>query len=105
VTEKQHIITSLGEGGLLLPTLVNAALAAVLARQLNKVCLVGCDALTVDLANRRCSIAGQWFGEGDTLCLDGLSGEALVGAAQIETERPVEYLARLAQWREIADAA
>ena len=74
--------------------------AAVVARQLNKVCLVGCDALTVDLANRRCSIAGQWFGEGDPLCLDGLSGEVLVGVAQVETERPVEYLAKLAQWRE-----
>jgi pyruvate,orthophosphate dikinase len=77
----------------------------VVARQLNKVCLVGCNALTVDLANRRCSIAGEWFCEGDPLCLDGLSGEVLVGAAQIETELPVEYLARLAQWREIADTA
>jgi pyruvate,orthophosphate dikinase len=104
-TATEDIIGIAAAAGILTAAGGRTSHAAVVARQLNKVCLVGCNALTVDLANRRCSIAGEWFCEGDPLCLDGLSGEVLVGAAQIETELPVEYLARLAQWREIADTA
>jgi pyruvate,orthophosphate dikinase len=91
--------------GILTATGGRTAHAAVVARQLNKVCLVGCEALTVDLASRRCSIGGQWFSEGDSLCLDGHSGEVLAGAVQIETERPAELLAKLAHWRAVPAAA
>jgi hypothetical protein len=37
-------------------------------------------------------ISGEWFNEGDPLCLDGITGEVLAGAAQVKIERPVENL-------------
>jgi pyruvate,orthophosphate dikinase len=73
--------------------------AAVVARQLNKVCLVGCRDLVIDLANRRCALAGEWLGEGDIICLDGHSGWVFAGAPQLVIERPTAYLAEVAKWR------
>jgi pyruvate,orthophosphate dikinase len=78
--------------------------AAVVARQLDKVCLVGCDALVVDPDGLRCTIGGHALREGDVISLDGHSGEVLAGQVQVELERPAENLARLALWRRAADA-
>lgn len=73
--------------------------AAVVARQLNKVCLVGCRDLSIDLARRRCSIAGEWLAEGDVICLDGHGGQVFAGSPQFVTEKPAIYLAEVAKWR------
>jgi len=73
--------------------------AAVVARQLNKVCLVGCRDLVIDLANRRCALSGEWLGEGDVICLDGRSGQVFAGTPQLAIERPTAYLAEVAKWR------
>jgi pyruvate,orthophosphate dikinase len=85
--------------GILTATGGRTSHAAVVARQLDKVCLVGCDALVVDPEGGRCTIAGETFREGDVLVLDGGSGEVLAGDVQVEFERPVAALARLAAWR------
>ncbi len=74
--------------------------AAVVARQLDKVCLVGCGELLVDLAARRCSISGEWLNEGDIISLDGGSGRVFAGAAQSVIEKPTAYLAEVAGWRQ-----
>jgi pyruvate,orthophosphate dikinase len=79
--------------------------AAVVARQLGKVCLVGCDALVIDLAARRCAFAGEWLAEGDVLSLDGHNGEVYAGAVKVITERPLECLERAALLLEPARAA
>jgi len=76
--------------------------AAVVARQLDKVCLVGCEALVMDPDGRHCTIAGEVFSEGQTISLDGHSGDVLAGEVQVEFERPVEALVKLAAWREAA---
>ena len=73
--------------------------AAVVARQLNKVCLVGCSALSVDLDRRRCSIGARAFSEGDIISLDGDSGQVFAGEAKVVVEKPVEWLAIVAGWR------
>jgi pyruvate,orthophosphate dikinase len=73
--------------------------AAVVARQLDKVCLVGCQALVVDADGAHCTIAGETFHEGDVLSLDGHSGNVIAGKVQVEVERPLEALARLSEWR------
>lgn len=72
--------------------------AAVVARQLNKVCVVGCEGLTVDLTHRRCALAGRWLSEGDTLSLDGESGDIFAGAVRVVIDKPTDYLARVARW-------
>jgi pyruvate,orthophosphate dikinase len=71
--------------------------AAVVARQLGKVCLVGCHALAVDEERRGATIAGRPIQEGDWLSLDGDRGEIALGRGVIVTERPPE-LAEIARW-------
>ncbi len=74
--------------------------AAVVARQLGKVCLVGCAALSVDPASRCCRIGGRDFREGDALSLDGDRGHVYAGRMPVTRERPTALLERVAGWRE-----
>lgn len=69
--------------------------AAVVARQLGKVCLVGCAELEIDEAARRITLAGRTLAEGDWLTLDGNTGAIYAGAIQTELEYPVDLLERL----------
>jgi pyruvate,orthophosphate dikinase len=73
--------------------------AAVVARQLDKVCLVGCEALTVAADGRSCRIAGQPLHEGDIVTLDGESGAVYRGEIATVEERPSAALAKIAAWR------
>jgi pyruvate,orthophosphate dikinase len=54
--------------------------AAVVARALDKPCVVGCAALEIDLDLRRFGIDGRWFDEGTPISIDGASGEIFAGA-------------------------
>lgn len=73
--------------------------AAVVARQLGKVCLVACPGLEIDLARRQCRIGGILLDEGDMLALDGNSGAVHAGRLEIVSERPDAALAVIARWR------
>jgi pyruvate,orthophosphate dikinase len=77
--------------------------AAVVARQLGKACLVGCNSLEIDENNRRIRLAGRDLNEGDWLSIDGESGEISCGRADIVIERPEAELAQLKRWSEQAD--
>jgi pyruvate, orthophosphate dikinase len=69
--------------------------AAVVARQLGKVCLVGCTELQIDEAARSIHIGNTALHEGELISLDGNEGVFYAGAAQVELEYPEELLARL----------
>ncbi len=73
--------------------------AAVVARQLGKVCLVGCRDLQVDAGARTCMIGKENFREGDALTLDGDAGRVYAGSLPVVRERPIAELAELARWR------
>jgi pyruvate,orthophosphate dikinase len=73
--------------------------AAVVARQLGKVCLVGCPGLVIDLARRQCTIGDSLLNEGDLLSLDGNTGAVHAGRLTQVTERPDRALAAIADWR------
>ena len=78
--------------------------AAVVARQLGKVCLVGCRGLRIDEGGKACSIGGRRLFEGETLTLDGDSGTIYAGAIPVVRERPHAELAEIARWRDaVAD--
>lgn len=73
--------------------------AAVVARQLGKVCLVGCRDLKTD-ENAHCgSIAGKKIEEGDWISLDGETGEVMLGRLDILSELPQRELAAIEKWR------
>ena len=53
--------------------------AAVVSRALDKPCIVGCEAIDIDLAHRTFSIGGTTFREGDAISIDGDSGKVYAG--------------------------
>ena len=66
--------------------------AALVARQMGKVCVCGAAAVQIDYEKKTATIAGQTFGEGDYLSIDGTSGTVYAG--QIKTA-PSEIIAGL----------
>jgi pyruvate,orthophosphate dikinase len=66
---------------------------------MDKVCIVGCRPLSIDIKKRTCSIAGRAFHEGDCLSLDGDSGNVYAGALQVVVERPESLLAEVEKWK------
>ncbi len=66
--------------------------AALVARQMGKVCVAGAGELAIDHKAKTMIVAGRKLKEGDWLSLDGTSGEVIEG--QVST-RPSEVLARL----------
>ena len=78
--------------------------AAVVARQLNKVCVVGCSGLSIAADGRGCRIGGDWFHAGDELSLDGHGGGVYAGKLDVIEERPVEYLAEVSSWKSEREA-
>ena len=73
--------------------------AAVVARQLGKVCLVSCPNLTVDEVRRTIQIGETELSEGDFLSIDGNDGAVYAGSLPIVTERPEKELAMIDSWR------
>ena len=53
--------------------------AALVARQMGKVCVAGCGALDVDYQAGTLKVNGKTFHEGDFLSIDGSTGEVLEG--------------------------
>ena len=94
-----------GAAGILTARGGRTAHAAVVARQMGKVCLVGCRELAIDLAKRNCSIGGKVLREGQVISLDGNAGGVYSGAVDIVREKPERELAAVASWRAQAPAS
>lgn len=54
--------------------------AALVARQMGKVCIVGCGALQIDYQSASLRVNGKVFKEGDFISIDGTTGEVIEGA-------------------------
>ncbi|HEX9614876.1 MAG TPA: pyruvate, phosphate dikinase, partial [Bacteroidota bacterium] len=63
--------------------------AALVARQMGKVCVAGCSALEISYQNHTMSVNGQTVKEGDWISIDGTTGEVVLG--KLET-RPSDVL-------------
>ena len=57
--------------------------AALVARQMGKVCICGAAALRIDYNARTITVAGQVFHEGDFLSIDGTAGSVYAGQLDI----------------------
>ena len=73
--------------------------AAVVARQMNKVCIVGCRGLSINLEQRTCSFDGKMLREGDRISLDGNTGSVYEGEAEVTVERPTVLLDTVEGWK------
>jgi pyruvate,orthophosphate dikinase len=63
--------------------------AALVARQMGKVCVAGCGELVIDYGKRTMTVKGRTLNEGDWISIDGTTGQVLEG--KINT-RPSEVL-------------
>ncbi|WNG54275.1 pyruvate, phosphate dikinase [Archangium gephyra] len=73
--------------------------AALVARQFGKPAVVGVSAMEVDCEQRQLTIAGRVIREGETVSIDGTTGELFVG--KLETVIPDlkdEYILELLRW-------
>src|SRR5471030_2265139 len=75
--------------------------AALVARQMGKVCVCGAAALHIDYDKKTVTVSGQTFNEGDFLSIDGTIG--VVYAGQIKTA-PSEIIAGLIHGDKAAQA-
>jgi len=73
--------------------------AAVVARQLGKVCIVGCRDLQIDDSGRGGRIGEHVLQEGDLLSIDGGDGSIYKGALPVRKERPDSLIAMVDSWR------
>jgi len=78
--------------------------AAVVARQLGKVCLVGCTDMVLDEAARSISLGVLRLAEGELLTLDGNTGDVYAGRVQTVTDRQTQLIERLEALRAGAES-
>jgi len=57
--------------------------AAVVARQMGKTCVAGCDTIDVDETTNRFMVGGKVVREGDFISLNGVTGEVILGKAPL----------------------
>jgi len=76
--------------------------AAVVARGMGKCCVTSCTSLRVDAARRTAAFVGggqeRKLKEGDTLTLDGSTGEVFLGSAPLVPARLGEEIGTLMTW-------
>src|SRR5207342_2097603 len=73
--------------------------AALVARQMGKVCVCGASAVEVDYAARTIGVQGKTYKEGDWMSIDGTAGKVYAG--QVKTA-PSEIVAGLLDGNEAA---
>ena len=73
--------------------------AALVARQMGKPCIVGCDNLVIDVAAERALLAGQPITAGDWITIDGDTGRLFLGRLATVVTRPEAELAEVASWQ------
>lgn len=88
--------------GILTATGGRTSHAAVVARQLDKVCLVGCADLRLEPGGAAARIGEHRVLAGDWLSLDSGDGAIYAGRAQVTLERPQALLDEMARWRQAA---
>jgi pyruvate,orthophosphate dikinase len=66
--------------------------AALVARQMGKVCVAGCSALEIDYGTHTMSVNGKVVREGDWISLDGTTGEVIEGKVATKASEVLQVL-------------
>ena len=66
--------------------------AALVARQMGKVCVAGCGELEIDYAAGTMKVKGYTLKEGDWLSIDGTTGEVIAGAVATSDSEVIQAL-------------
>jgi pyruvate,orthophosphate dikinase len=74
--------------------------AAVVARGMGKPCVAGCEALSI--SNGTVTVAGHELREGDSITIDGATGQVFVGAVPLVEPEPEEDFQTMLAWADDA---
>ncbi len=66
--------------------------AALVARQMGKVCVAGCSSLEIDYASHTMNVNGRALKEGDWISLDGTTGEVIEGKLPTKPSEVLQVL-------------
>jgi pyruvate,orthophosphate dikinase len=66
--------------------------AALVSRQMGKVCIVGCHALQIDYDKRTVTVGDTVLKEGDFISIDGFEGEVMAGKVATKPSEVVQVL-------------
>src|SRR5262249_42826161 len=66
--------------------------AALVSRQMGKVCVVGCGALQIDYAKRTVTVGSTVLKEGDFISVDGFTGEVIAGQVATKPSEVIQVL-------------
>ena len=66
--------------------------AALVARQMGKICVAGCTALAIDYAKREMKAGNQLVREGDYISIDGSTGEVIFGELKTKPSEVLQVL-------------
>jgi len=72
--------------------------AAVVARGMGRTCIVGCQNVELDYANKQVKIGEKVYNEGDWISVDGSTGNIYEGKIDIETTVMPDQMATLMKW-------
>ena len=102
---REHAVTSdiaaMAEADALITALgARTSHAAVVARQLGKVCLVACNTLKIDVSARSCQLGTTTIQEGDILSVDGATGHIYSGSIEVNRTKPQALLREIKTWRQ-----
>ena len=80
--------------------------AAVVSRALDRPCIVGCEAIHIDVDRRTFSIGGKTYKEGDQISVDGTTGKIFAGAIKLQAGGGgVPSLRHILDWADAASGA
>ncbi|HLN33276.1 MAG TPA: pyruvate, phosphate dikinase [Gemmataceae bacterium] len=66
--------------------------AALVSRQMGKVCVVGCNALNIDYAKGTVTVGNKVLRDGDWISIDGFTGEVVAGQVATKPSEVVQVL-------------
>ncbi len=72
--------------------------AAVVARQMGKTCVAGCEAIDVDETSGRFMVGGRVIREGDFISLNGSTGEVILGQVPLIAPKMTGAFGTLMSW-------
>jgi len=91
-TSPEDLRGMIAAGGILTAKGGVSSHAALVARQMGKVCVCGAAALHIDYKARTLKVGGKTYKEGDYLSIDGTSGEVYAGAIPTAASEIVQVL-------------
>ncbi|HZL88479.1 MAG TPA: putative PEP-binding protein, partial [Pirellulaceae bacterium] len=72
--------------------------AAVVARGWGRCCVAGAGEITIDEKQRRITVKGKTFSHGDTISIDGSTGEVMAGAVATQSPKLSGDFATVMKW-------